>query len=43
VERGDEHEVVGYLGRRSILAARLRRFHEEHVAEPGWFHGFATR
>jgi len=43
VERGDERKVVGYLGRRSILAARLRRFHEEHVAEPGWFHGFATR
>jgi len=37
VERGDERKVVGYLGRSAILAARLRRFHDEHVMEPGWF------
>ena len=36
VERGDERKVVGYLGRAAILAARLRRFNEEHVLEPGW-------
>jgi CIC family chloride channel protein len=36
VERGDERHVVGYLGRSAILAARLRRFHDEHVIEPGW-------
>jgi chloride channel protein, CIC family len=37
VERADERKVVGYLGRAGILAARLRRFHDEHVREPGWF------
>lgn len=36
VEREDERKAVGYLGRAAILAARLRRFHEEHVLEPGW-------
>jgi chloride channel protein, CIC family len=36
VERDDERRVVGYLGRAAILAARLRRFHDEHVVEPGW-------
>jgi len=36
VERGDEHKVVGYLGRAAILAARMRRLHDEHVVEPGW-------
>ncbi|MBV9183093.1 MAG: chloride channel protein [Acidobacteria bacterium] len=40
VERQDERKVVGYLGRSSILAARLRRLHEEHVFEPGWFRVF---
>ena len=39
VERNDDRKVVGYLGRSSILAARLRRLHEEHVFEPGWFRG----
>ena len=39
VERGDERKVVGYLGRAAILGARLRRFHDEHVIEPGWFAG----
>jgi CBS domain-containing protein len=37
VERSDERKVVGYLGRAGILAARLRRFQDEHVREPGWF------
>ena len=36
VDRGDERRVVGYLGRAAILAARLRRFNDEHVREPGW-------
>jgi CBS domain-containing protein len=36
VDRGDERKVVGYLGRGAILSARLLRFHDEHVREPGW-------
>ncbi len=39
VDRNDERKVVGYLGRASVLAARLRRFHDEHVFEPGWLTG----
>ena len=37
VDRTDERRVVGYLRRAAILAARLLRFHDEHVREPGWF------
>lgn len=40
VDRADERRVVGYLGRPGLLAARLRRFEEENVREPGWFRGF---
>ncbi len=36
VERTDERKVVGYLGRSGIMAARLRRFQDEHVRDPGW-------
>jgi H+/Cl- antiporter ClcA/CBS domain-containing protein len=36
VDRAEERKVVGYLGRAAILAARLVRFHAEHVREPGW-------
>lgn len=36
VDRGDERKVVGYVGRASILAARLLRFQDEHVRERGW-------
>lgn len=36
VERGDPRKLVGYLGRHGVMAARLRRLHEEHVREPGW-------
>ncbi len=36
VDRADEHRVVGYLGRSAVLAARLQRFHDEHLVEPGW-------
>jgi chloride channel protein, CIC family len=39
VDRADERKVVGYLGRSAILAARLRRFNDEHVREPGWIRG----
>jgi CIC family chloride channel protein len=39
VDRGDDHKVVGYLGRATILAARLRRFNDEHVRERGWIGG----
>jgi CIC family chloride channel protein len=37
VDRADQRKVVGYLGRSGVMAARLRRFHDEHVREPGWF------
>jgi len=36
VERADRRKLVGYLGRQGVMSARLRRFHEEHVREPGW-------
>jgi chloride channel protein, CIC family len=36
VERSDPRTLVGYLGRHGVMAARLRRLHEEHVREPGW-------
>jgi len=39
VDRADERRVVGYLGRAAILAARLRRFQDEHVRERGWIGG----
>jgi CIC family chloride channel protein len=42
VDRGDQRRVVGYLGRPGILAARLRKFEEEYVREPGWFRGFRS-
>jgi CIC family chloride channel protein len=37
VDRADHGKAVGYLGRSSVMAARLRRFQDEHVREPGWF------
>jgi H+/Cl- antiporter ClcA len=40
VERSDPGKILGYLGRHGIMAARLRRFEEEHVLEPGWLPGF---
>ena len=40
VDRDDDRRVVGYLGRPGVMAARLRKFHEESVREPGWFKGF---
>jgi CIC family chloride channel protein len=35
VTRADPHRLVGYLGRASVMAARLRRLEEEHVREQG--------
>jgi chloride channel protein, CIC family len=43
VDRGDERKVVGYVNRASILAARSRRFRDEHVLEPGWLKRFSRR
>ena len=40
VDRKDPRNVVGYLGRPGVMAARLRRLDEEHVREPGWIKGF---
>jgi CIC family chloride channel protein len=36
VERTDHRHALGYLGRSGVMAARLRRLHDEHVREPGW-------
>jgi len=36
VDRVNPKQIVGYLGRPNIMAARLRRMEEEHVREPGW-------
>jgi len=36
VDRANPKQIVGYLGRPNIMAARLRRMEEEHVREPGW-------
>jgi CBS domain-containing protein len=36
VDRADPGKVVGYLGRKGILSARLRRLEDEHIREPGW-------
>lgn len=37
VSRSNPKELVGYLGRSSILEARLKRIEEEHLREPGWW------
>jgi H+/Cl- antiporter ClcA len=39
VERANERKAVGYLNRAGIMAARFRRFQDEHVRDPGWFRG----
>jgi CBS domain-containing protein len=39
VSREDPSHLVGYLGRATILAARLRRLDEEQEREPGWLQG----
>jgi CBS domain-containing protein len=40
VDRSDPLKLVGYLGRQGVMAARLRRFDEEHVRELGWVRHF---
>ena len=40
VDRNDQRRIVGYIGRPGVMAARLRKFNEEYVREPGWFRGF---
>jgi CBS domain-containing protein len=42
VSRAEPSQLVGYLGRATILAARLRRIDEEHTREPGWLRGSAA-
>jgi CIC family chloride channel protein len=37
VDRADHNKIVGYLDRSGVMAAHLRRFHDEHVRESGWF------
>jgi CIC family chloride channel protein len=36
VDREHPQQVVGYLGRSGVMAARRSRLDEEHVREPGW-------
>jgi chloride channel protein, CIC family len=36
VDRANPKQIVGYLGRPNVMAARLRRMEEEHFREPGW-------
>jgi chloride channel protein, CIC family len=40
VERDNPRVVIGYLGRPGIMAARVRKLHDEYVREPGWLAGF---
>ena len=41
VDPKDPGKVVGYLGRKGIMAARLRRLDDEHLREPGWIKRFS--
>jgi CBS domain-containing protein len=43
VSRQDPTQIVGYLGRSGIMAARLKRLQEESVREPGWIRRFARK
>jgi len=36
VERHNPRKLIGYLGRASVMTARLRRLEEEHDREVGW-------
>lgn len=36
VERKNPRKIIGYLGRASVMTARLRRLEEEHDREVGW-------
>jgi len=39
VDRQEPGKPMGYLGRSSIMSARLRRLEEEYVRDPGWMRG----
>ncbi|HVO63218.1 MAG TPA: chloride channel protein [Terriglobales bacterium] len=43
VDRTNPQKLVGYLGRREVLSARLRRLEEEHLREPGWIGRFRPK
>jgi len=43
VERANPRQIAGYLGRRDVIAARLRRLEEEQVREPGWIGSRGSR
>ena len=36
VRRDNPRQILGYLGRASVMTARLRRHEEEHHREAGW-------
>lgn len=41
VRRDNPQQIVGYLGRASVMTARLRRHEEENYRESGWLHAFS--
>ena len=41
VRRDNPQKLVGYLGRASVMTARLRRHQEEYQREPGWLQAFS--
>lgn len=41
VDPQSPRRVLGYLGRRNVLAARLHRMNEEGIREPGWVKRFS--
>ena len=42
VRRDDPQHLLGYLGRASVMTARLRRHEEESRREPGWLHALRS-
>jgi len=43
VPRENNLQVIGYIGRASILAARHKVLNEETVREEGWLSRFGTK
>ncbi|HKV36346.1 MAG TPA: chloride channel protein [Pyrinomonadaceae bacterium] len=41
VRRDNPQQIVGYLGRASVMTARLRRHEEENHRESGWLQAFS--
>lgn len=41
VRRDNQQQIVGYLGRASVMTARLRRHEEENHRESGWLQAFS--